>query len=189
MFGIALRTNQLLEYRYGLAVTAADDQRLAVELQVPLVRAVETDRPAGIIYGPVGRVVHEARGKLVIGRGIRRIVGYGCHEQPPGPECVVVDAVALDAVGVEIEAAERICRERLRVHVGTLRGLDEPAAEKESQHQYGCRPAHILSVFFSFMNTSLRGTSVAGAARVRLRVHCRTGGGTVRRSRSRDAGP
>ncbi len=157
-----------------LAVAGARHERLAVELQVPLVGRVE---PAG--RGRQAYALPDAAsgdggdGQLVVGRGAGRVEPDGLGEGPRSAARVAADDPPLDALGVPVEAAERVGH-RVGRHapLALLRpwrpGPPHPGegrAEEQQREQYGRRTSH------------------------GVRAPSRTGAGSGRRSRNRDAGP
>ena len=142
-----------------------DDQRLSVELVVPFVRGVEPVGAAGHFDGLFGRRIQKVPGQFVPRRGIGRVVADRFEKQFPGPGCVARDDVLLDALGVEPHAAQRI-----GVSGRFRRALPGDERRKEEQAEKRCR-------------------CQAFHGRRGFRALRRTGGGTARRFRNRDAGP
>ena len=161
-----LRVLRLQADLQRLVVTLGVDERLSVELVIPLVRRVETEGLPGQFHGLVGRGVHPVRREFVVGRGIGRVAADRFEEQLPGAHRVAGDGVLLDALGVEPYAAQRIgvfghCR-------GSLSRDECRGEEQEAEDRCRCEAFH-----------GHRG----------FRALRRTGGGTARRFRNRDAGP
>lgn len=149
----------------GPVVLSGEDERLAVELMVPLVGRIEPVGASGQLDGLLGRGIHSVGYQLEVGRGVVRVAPDGLGEEFAGPQRIARDGLLLDALGVEPYARQRvgICgcgRSALPRHEG--RG--EERTQKPCRHQpfHACR---------------------------RFRAPGRTGGGNARRFRSRGAGP
>ena len=123
-----------------LVVTPGVDERLSVELVIPLVRRVEPESLPGQFHGLVGRGVHAVRREFVVGRGVGRVVADRLEEQLPGAHRVSGDGILLDAFGVEPYAAQRIGvfgRRR-----GTLSRDERRGEEQKAEDRCRCEAFH-----------------------------------------------
>ncbi len=122
------------------AVLSRIDQRLPVERMIPQigrVDAVGAERQLGRLGR---RLIDALHGQLVISRRERRIGPESLREKLARPDRIARYGVLLDALGIEVDAAQRIGPDGRRR--GALPGRRNRQEERRTHERYGCRASH-----------------------------------------------